>query len=253
MTRDGAKTRERILDSAQELVLDQGLSATSIDQILAAAGTSKGAFFHHFSSKNQLARAIVERYAESDVAFLDEFMARAEATSEDPAEQVVAFIRSFEEAAELMVTEQPSCLYVSYLFERQLFDDGTNDVIVDALLAYRGRLAEKIAAAVETRPPAIAVSPEALADHVTVTFEGAFVLARALGDPGIMRAQLGLVRKTVALVARRPCRLSLGYASTSRVFWCARIFRFTRWSALSIVFVSHSRTTAMSSYEFPSR
>jgi hypothetical protein len=37
------------------------------------------------------------------------------------------------------------------------------------------------------------------------------------------------------------------YARTSRVFWCARIFRLTRWSALSIVFVSTSRSSAISS------
>lgn len=198
MPRDGTPTRERILDSAQKLILEQGLAATSIDEILASAGTSKGAFFHHFPSKNHLARAIVERYAEADVAFLDEFMARAEAESDDPAQQVVSFIRFFEEAAEEMVAQQPSCLYVSYIFERQLFDDGTNNVIVDALLAYRDRLAEKIAAAIERRPPAVPVEPSTLADHVTVTFEGAFVLARAHGDPSIMRAQLGLVRMTVA-------------------------------------------------------
>lgn len=200
MPRDGTPTRERILDSAQELILEQGLAATSIDEILAAAGTSKGAFFHHFPSKNDLARAVVERYAEADVAFLDEFMERAEAESDDPAQQVVAFIRFFEAAAEEMVAQQPSCLYVSYIFERQLFDDGTNDVIVDALLAYRARLAEKLAAAIERQPPALAVEPTALADHVTVTFEGAFVLARAHGDPSIMRTQLGLVRETVALL-----------------------------------------------------
>ena len=39
--------------------------------------------------------------------------------------------------------------------------------------------------------------PLALADHLTVTFEGAFVMTRALGDPGVMRAQLALVRNLV--------------------------------------------------------
>ena len=139
MSRDGTKTRERILVSAQRLVLEQGLAATSIDDVLTAAETSKGAFFHHFPSKNALARAIVERYAEGDVAFLEEFMARAERESDDPAEQLVIFVRCFEEAADEMVAEQPSCLYVSYIFERQLFEDGTNDVIVEALSSRTAR------------------------------------------------------------------------------------------------------------------
>jgi TetR/AcrR family transcriptional repressor of nem operon len=204
MSRDGTKTRERILASAQRLVLEQGLAATSIDDVLTAAETSKGAFFHHFPTKNALARAIVERYAEGDVAFLEEFMARAERESDDPAEQLLTFVRCFEEAADEMVAEQPSCLYVSYIFDRQLSDDGTNDVIAQALLAYRSRLAEKIAAAIEGRPPVIPIDPATLADHVIVTFEGAFVLTRALGDPTLMRKQLELVRNTIALVLAVP-------------------------------------------------
>ncbi len=206
MARDGAKTRERILDSAQTLVLEQGLAATSIDDVLTAAGTSKGAFFHHFPSKNALARAIVERYAEGDVAFLEEFMARAERESDDPAEQLMIFVRCFEDASEEMVADQPSCLYVSYIFDKQLFDDGTNDVIAEALLAYRSRLAAKIAAALERHPPLIPIDPPTLADHVLVTFEGAFVLTRALGDQTLMRKQLELVRRTIELVLDVPRR-----------------------------------------------
>lgn len=200
MSRAGAKTRERILDEAQGLVLEQGLAGTSIDDVLTAAGTSKGAFFHHFPTKNHLARALVERYAEADVAFLAEFMDRVEAESDDPAEQIVAFIRLFEDAAEEMVSQQPSCLYVSYVYEKQLFDDGTIDVIADVLLAYRRRLAEKITAAFELHPPPFPIDAAALADHITVTFEGAFVLTRALTDPTLMRQQLELVRRYIGML-----------------------------------------------------
>ncbi len=200
MTRSGAETRERILDGAERLVLEHGLSATSVDAILTESGTSKGAFFHHFPSKNHLARALVERYAANDVAFLGEFMARAEATSDDPAVQLVEFLRLFEDAGDEMVSQQPSCLYLSYIFERQLFEDGTVDVIVGAVEAWRERLAEKLRAAAEARPPRAFLDLDALADHVFTTFEGAFVLARATGDPDVMRRQLELVRRYVALL-----------------------------------------------------
>jgi len=200
MSRAGAKTRERILDEAQGLVLEQGLAGTSIDDVLTAAGTSKGAFFHHFPTKNHLARALVERYAEADVAFLAEFMDRVEGETDDPAEQIIAFIRLFEDAAEEMVSQQPSCLYVSYIYEKQLFDDGTITIIADVLLAYRRRLAEKITAALELHPPAFTIDAAALADHITVTFEGAFVLTRALNDPTLMRQQLELVRRYIGML-----------------------------------------------------
>lgn len=200
MARDGARTRERILDSAEQLILDHGLAATSIDQILRAAGTSKGAFFHHFPSKSSLARALVERYAANDVAMLEEFMTRAEAQTDDPAAQVVAFLRLFEAAADEMVSQQPSCLYVTYVYDRQLFEDGTNAVIADTVVAWRARLAEKLRAAADLHPPRAAVDLDALADHVFATFEGAFVLTRAMEDPDLMRRQLELARTQIALL-----------------------------------------------------
>ena len=200
MARSGAQTRERILDGAQRLILDQGLAATTVDAILAQSATSKGAFFHHFPTKHHLARALVERYAADDVAFLEEFMARAEGASEDPAVQVVEFIRMFEDAADEMVSQQPSCLYVSYIFDRQLFEDGTNDVIAGAVLAWRERLAEKLREAAIVHPPTAPVAPDDVADHVFATFEGAFMLTRAMGDSDLMRRQLALVRRYVALL-----------------------------------------------------
>jgi len=204
MARSGTQTRERILDGAQRLVLEHGLAATTVDAILAESETSKGAFFHHFPTKNDLARALVERYAESDVAFLDEFMAKAEKASDDPALQVVEFIRLFEDAADEMVSQQPSCLYVSYIYEKQLFEDGTNDVIVGAVLAWRERLAAKIREAAEAHPPRVPIDADAIADHVFATFEGAFMLTRAMSDPELMRRQLALVREYVALLFEVP-------------------------------------------------
>ena len=204
MARSGTQTRGRILDGAQRLVLEHGLAATTVDAILAESETSKGAFFHHFPTKNDLARALVERYAESDVAFLDEFMAKAEKASDDPALQVVEFIRLFEDAADEMVSQQPSCLYVSYIYEKQLFEDGTNDVIVGAVLAWRERLAAKIREAAEAHPPRVPIDADAIADHVFATFEGAFMLTRAMSDPELMRRQLALVREYVALLFEVP-------------------------------------------------
>ena len=54
MPRDGTATRTRILDAAQTLMERNGVTGTSVDQILDGAHTSKGAFFHHFDSKREL-------------------------------------------------------------------------------------------------------------------------------------------------------------------------------------------------------
>ena len=194
MPRDGTVTRNRILDSAELLVLDQGFAATSLDEVIAAAGSSKGAFFHHFESKNHLARELVARYAAADVAALETFMTAAEAETADPAGQVIAFVRLFEEAADEIVAAQPSCLYVSFIYDRQLTEDGTTEHIVDAIVAWRDRLGAKLEAASELVALPADVDLEALANHVFVTFEGAFILARSMQDGSHMRRQLALLR-----------------------------------------------------------
>jgi TetR/AcrR family transcriptional repressor of nem operon len=192
--------RERLLDGAQQLVLERGFAATTVDAVLAATGTSKGAFFHHFASKNDLGRALVERYAAADIQHLEQFMAAAEATSADPAEQLVAFVALFEGAADDLAREQPGCLYVSFVYEKQLAGSGTNSMIVDAVIAWRTRLAQKIDAAIALRPPSIRVDVTSLADLVFTTFEGGFILARTLDDPSLLRGQLTHLRHYLELL-----------------------------------------------------
>ena len=202
MPKDGSATRQRILDAAERLVIENGFAATSVDQVIAASGTSKGAFFHHFDSKVALARALVERYAAADIGYLNRALAQVRAASSDPAEQVIAFMKVFEDGADELMAGQSSCLYVSILTERQLAQAGTRELIARAVLAYRTELSRLLRAALAARPGALAgaggglaVDTDALADHVFVTFEGAFILSRSTEEARHMRAQLTILRQ----------------------------------------------------------
>ena len=200
MPRDGTATRERILAAAQDLVLEHGFAGTSVDALLAAAPASKGAFFHHFATKNDLAQALLERYAAEDLRMLEEFMAAAEAQSDDPAEQLVAFVREFEKAADGLAPALPGCLFASFIYESQLIRAGNDDVIGETVLAWRARLLEKLEAAAKVRPLATDVDLPSLADQVFTTFEGGFILARAMRDTGLLRAQLTHLRHYLELL-----------------------------------------------------
>jgi TetR/AcrR family transcriptional repressor of nem operon len=204
MPRDGTATRERILDAAQRIVLERGFAATSVDAVLADAPATKGAFFHHFPSKNDLGRALLERYAAADERMLDDFMTAAETESDDPADQLVAFIRRFEHAAGELAPTQPGCLFVSFIYERQLSGDGEDDLIATSIRHWQSRLLEKLEAAAELHPPAIAVDLNSLADQVFTIFEGGFILARAMHDPTRLRAQLTHLRHYLDLLFGLP-------------------------------------------------
>ena len=202
MPKDGSINRERILDAAQHLVIENGFAATSLDQVLKQVGTSKGAFFHHFDSKLDLGRALTERYVAADIGQLRRALEET-ADVDDPAERVIAFVRHFEDAAEETMSAQSNCLYVAVLTEQQLVINGTADLITHAIEVWREEIAGLLDAATESRGVDLG-DAHALADHVFVTFEGAFLLSRSTGKPEHMRAQLGVLRRLLGAVLGLP-------------------------------------------------
>jgi len=196
MPKDGTINRERILDAAEHLVIENGYAATSVDHVLKAAGTSKGAFFHHFDSKLALARALTERYVAGDIGQLHAAL-DATASFTDPAERLIAFVRHFESRAEEIMSAQSSCLYVAVLTEQQLVANGTADLINEAIEVWRKEIASLLSEAAAARDLDLG-NLDALADHVFVTFEGAFLLCRSTSSPEHMRAQLGVLRRLLA-------------------------------------------------------
>ncbi|HEY8547792.1 MAG TPA: helix-turn-helix domain-containing protein [Acidimicrobiales bacterium] len=194
MPRDGTATRERILDVAERLMTDQGYNATSLDQVIAASDSSKGAFFHHFRSKSDLALQLVERYVRADLAHLEEGLA-AVADIDDPAARAVAFVRHFEDGADELMAAQSGCLYATVLAERELVGTEIDAQIAKATVAWRDAFADLLRPALAAAPRHVVVDAEHLADHLYTTFEGGFILCRTFTDPSLMRAQLQVFRQ----------------------------------------------------------
>ena len=66
MRRPASKTgaRTKLLEAALSVIRTKGYSATSVDELCAAAGVTKGAFFHHFKSKDELGVAAADHWSE---------------------------------------------------------------------------------------------------------------------------------------------------------------------------------------------
>ncbi|MGO9976717.1 MAG: TetR/AcrR family transcriptional regulator [Solirubrobacteraceae bacterium] len=67
-TSKGLRTRERIVEAASELFLTQGLAATSLDDVKAAAGISSSQLYHYFDSKSDLLQAVAVLHTANIVA-----------------------------------------------------------------------------------------------------------------------------------------------------------------------------------------
>ena len=198
--REPERARERILDAAQALILDHGFSATSIDAIVGRAGATKGAFFHHFGSKADLAKALVERYAALDREHLEQGLARAEKLASDPLQQVLLLIAFYEEEFEAMLEPFPGCLFASYIYEAKLFDDATLAVLRESTLLWRRVLRAKLEEAAAVHPPRREVDMESLADLFYSLSEGAFVMTKTLGDKTLLARQARHLRNYLELL-----------------------------------------------------
>lgn len=58
---EAAETRSRLLDTAEEVFLREGVTRTSLQRIAEAAGLTRGAIYWHFQDKADLFNAMMER------------------------------------------------------------------------------------------------------------------------------------------------------------------------------------------------
>ncbi|GGM27801.1 MULTISPECIES: TetR/AcrR family transcriptional regulator [Micromonospora] len=86
---DPENTRKSLIASALELFEQRGFDRTSVQEIADQARLTKGAFYHHFASKDDLLRHIQEEYLQAQLTAIQQI----EADSDDPKVRVAQLIR----------------------------------------------------------------------------------------------------------------------------------------------------------------
>lgn len=200
MAKKSEHTRDRILDEAEKLVMAQGFAATSIDDILNAAELTKGAFFHYFKGKGDLARTLVERHAQKDLAMFEDFAAQAEAKSPDPLEQIFLFLEGFEEYISKSNDPSPGCMYAIYTYESMQFEPSIRDFVTDTLRKWTSIYVRKFQDVLDRYEPALPVTARQLAEMIVSVVEGALILQRAYGDARMTSRQSAQFRNYLSLL-----------------------------------------------------
>lgn len=75
--RKGDEKRQELLGAAEKLFCQKGYDGTSVQDILNATSLSKGGFYHHFASKEDVLKALCDRRAERAAAFTEEALNQA--------------------------------------------------------------------------------------------------------------------------------------------------------------------------------
>ena len=196
----GGRTRERILDVAYQAIVEKGFAATSIEELVEAAGITKSGFFYHFRDKNDMARQLFDRFLAEDEAIIDTLEKRAHELSDDPLQSFLIFLNLYAQMMDDMETLHPGCMVATVTYQERLFDAEIKRMNVEYLKRMRQRFAGSFKKIVAEHPPRIEVDLDALADHLTVIVEGAIVLSKALHDPGLMGKQTRLYRNHIKLI-----------------------------------------------------
>ena len=173
--------REKLLDAALFVIRSKGYSATTVDDLCHAAGVTKGAFFHHFESKEQLAVAAAGHFASR----ADRLFSQAPYRElPDPVDRLLAYV-DFRKAILQGKLPQFTCLLGTMVQEAYETHPLIREACATHISEHADTLAADISLAIEQRGLKPEWTAESLALYMQAVIQGAFVLAKAKHGPEV--------------------------------------------------------------------
>jgi TetR/AcrR family transcriptional repressor of nem operon len=173
--------RSKLLDVALRLLREKGYSATTVDDLCAAADVTKGAFFHHFKSKEDMAVAAVDHWS----ATTGEMFAQAAYhDGSDPLDRILGYI----DLRTSLIRGAPaefSCVAGTMAQETFLSHPAIRRACSSSIIGHVGTLEEDLAEAIDRYQPLSGLTAHGLAIHTQAVLQGAFILAKATDDPQV--------------------------------------------------------------------
>jgi len=194
--------REKVLDAALAVIRCKGYAATTVDELCARAGVTKGAFFHHFSSKEDLAVAAAQRWSEKASTL---FAAAGYHAHGDPLERVLGYI-DFRKSLLRGGLPEFTCLVGTMVQETYDSHPAIRDACARSILGHAATLEADIEAAIESYDLKPAFTAKSLALYTQAALQGAFILAKATGSARAASDAVDHLRRYIELLFRKPKR-----------------------------------------------
>ena len=188
--------KRKLLDAALHVIRAKGYAGTSVDDICREAGVTKGSFFHHFKSKDELAVAATEHWT----GVTGNLFANAPFRSiANPRERVLAYI-DFRAALIEGNPELPdfTCLLGTMVQETYETHPDIRDAYNQSILTHARTVAQDLAEAKALHAPDASWSPLDVALFTQAAIQGAFILAKAQHDPAVATRAIAHLRHYVA-------------------------------------------------------
>lgn len=187
-------SKTKLLNAALKVIRSKGYSATTLDDICAAADVTKGSFFHHFSGKEDLALAAVTHWNDVTGGL---FASAPYQQVPDPRERILAYI---DFRAQIVQGDLADVTCLLGTMVQETFDShpAIRAACREGIEGHAQTLVPMIAEAKALYAPDADWTAESLALYTQAALQGAFIIAKAQGDSNIAVQCIAHLRRYVA-------------------------------------------------------
>ena len=190
--------KQRIINAALSEIRTKGYSATTVDDLCEKAGVTKGAFFHHFKSKEDLAVNAADCWS----TMTGDFFAQAPYHQHsDPLDRVLGYVE-FRKAILQGTVPEFTCLVGTMVQETYDSNPAIREACYRSIFGHAAVLEKDIDLAKKLYVPRAGWTSKSLALHTQAVLQGAFILSKASGEPTIAAESIDHLHRYIELLFR---------------------------------------------------